>query len=229
MKNNLRITDLPENERPEEKLFLYGAETLSNVELLALILRCGTKNESVMDLSSNVLKRVNGLNGIISAGIDDFLKINGIKKAKASRLMALCELAKRINSHKGIKGEIRIKEPKTIADLFMNEMSKLSQEVLKLIMLNTKNNIISIKEVFKGTLNSSIVHPREVFSEALKNNAASIIICHNHPSGDPTPSKEDINITLRLKECSKIMGIDLLDHIIIGNNTYVSLKEKSII
>ncbi|MBL4934013.1 RadC family protein [Clostridium paridis] len=229
MKNNLRITDLPVNERPEEKLFLYGAETLSNVELLALILRCGTKNESVMDLSSNVLKRVNGLNGIISAGIDDFLKINGIKKAKASRLMALCELSKRINSHKGIKDEIRIKEPKIVADLFMNEMSKLSQEVLKLVMLNTKNNIISIKEVFKGTLNSSIVHPREVFSEALKNNAASIIICHNHPSGDPTPSKEDINITLRLKECSKIMGIDLLDHIIIGNNTYVSLKEKSII
>ena len=111
----------------------------------------------------------------------------------------------------------------------MNEMQNLPQEVLKLIILNTKNVVISIKEVFKGSLNSSIVHPREIFSEALKKNAASIIICHNHPSGDPTPSKEDINITLRIKECGKIIGIELLDHVIIGNGNYASMKEKSII
>ncbi|MEQ8153767.1 MAG: DNA repair protein RadC [Clostridiaceae bacterium] len=229
MGKTLKVMDLPENERPEEKLFLYGAETLTNIELLALILRCGTKNESVMDVSFKILESVNGLNGMITAGAEDFLKIRGIKKAKASRLMALCELAKRINSYRGASGEIRISEPKAAADLLMNEMSNLPQEVLMLVILNTKNVVISIKEIFRGTLNSSIVHPREVFSEALKNNAASIIICHNHPSGDPSPSKEDINITLRLKECSKIMGIDLLDHIIIGKNTYVSLKEKSII
>jgi len=111
----------------------------------------------------------------------------------------------------------------------MKEMVVLKQEVLKLIMLDTKNNIIGIKDVFKGSLNTSIVHPREIFKEAIKKSSSSIIICHNHPSGDPTPSKEDINITIRLKECSKIMGIDLLDHLIIGKDQYVSLKEKGII
>ena len=111
----------------------------------------------------------------------------------------------------------------------MKEMVFLKQEVLKLIMLDTKNNVIGIKDVFKGSLNSSIVHPREIFKEALKKSSASIIICHNHPSGDPTPSKEDINITIRLKECGKIIGIDLLDHLIIGKNKYISLKQKGII
>lgn len=166
---------------------------------------------------------------MLSAGIEDFLQINGIKKAKASRLIALCELTKRINSYRGTAEEIKITEPRIVANILMNEMQNLPQEVLKLIILNTKNVVISIKEVFKGSLNSSIVHPREIFSEALKKNAASIIICHNHPSGDPTPSKEDINITLRIKECGKIIGIELLDHVIIGNGNYASMKEKSII
>jgi len=200
---NLKVMDLPLNERPEEKLFLYGAESLSNTELIALILRCGSKNENVLGLSSRVLETVDGLNGMLSAGIQDFLQINGIKKAKASRLIALCELTKRINSYRGTAEEIKITEPRIVANILMNEMQNLPQEVLKLIILNTKNVVISIKEVFKGSLNSSIVHPREIFSEALKKNAASIIICHNHPSGDPTPSKED------------------------GN--YASMKEKSII
>jgi DNA repair protein RadC len=226
---NLKVMDLPLNERPEEKLFLYGAESLSNTELIALILRCGSKNESVLGLSSRVLETVDGLNGMLSAGIEDFLQINGIKKAKASRLIALCELTKRINSYRGTAEEIKITEPRIVANILMNEMQNLPQEVLKLIILNTKNVVISIKEVFKGSLNSSIVHPREIFSEALKKNAASIIICHNHPSGDPTPSKEDINITLRIKECGKIIGIELLDHVIIGNGNYASMKEKSII
>lgn len=226
---NLKVMDLPLNERPEEKLFLYGAESLSNTELIALILRCGSKNENVLGLSSRVLETVDGLNGMLSAGAEDFLQINGIKKAKASRLIALCELTKRINSYRGTAEEIKITEPRIVANILMNEMQNLPQEVLKLIILNTKNVVISIKEVFKGSLNSSIVHPREIFSEALKKNAASIIICHNHPSGDPTPSKEDINITLRIKECGKIIGIELLDHVIIGNGNYASMKEKSII
>lgn len=226
---NLKVMDLPLNERPEEKLFLYGAESLSNTELIALILRCGSKNENVLGLSSRVLETVDGLNGMLTAGIQDFLQINGIKKAKASRLIALCELTKRINSYRGTAEEIKITEPRIVANILMNEMQNLPQEVLKLIILNTKNVVISIKEVFKGSLNSSIVHPREIFSEALKKNAASIIICHNHPSGDPTPSKEDINITLRIKECGKIIGIELLDHVIIGNGNYASMKEKSII
>ena len=124
---------------------------------------------------------------------------------------------------------IKILSPKDVSTLLINEMSNLKQEVFKLIFLNTKNIVIGSKDVFKGTLNSSIVHPREVFKEAIQRGSASIIACHNHPSGDPNPSKEDINITLRLKECGKIMGIELLDHMIIGANKYVSLKEKGII
>lgn len=227
--DTLKIMDLPLNERPEEKLFLHGAEALNNAELLSLILRCGSKKENVLNLSARVLKSINGLNGMICAGPEDFLHINGIKKAKASRLLAVCELAKRINSYRGSVEEIKITEPKVVADIFKNEMQHLSQEVVKLMILNTKNVVISIKEVFRGSLNSSILHPREIFSEALKRNGASIIICHNHPSGDPTPSKEDVNITMRIKECGKLIGIDLLDHIIIGSKGYISLKEKSII
>ena len=113
--------------------------------------------------------------------------------------------------------------------LLINEMNNLNQEVLKLILLNTKNTVIGVKDVFKGSLNSSIVHPREIFREAVQRGSANIIICHNHPSGDPTPSKEDINVTLRIKQCGDLMGIKLLDHIIIGNNNYISLKEKGII
>ena len=113
--------------------------------------------------------------------------------------------------------------------MLMIEMTDYNQEILKLIVLNTKNGIIKIKDVFKGTLDSSIVHPREIYAEALKSGGASIVICHNHPSGDPSPSREDINITLRIKECGKILGINLLDHIIIGNKKYISLKEKGII
>ena len=127
------------------------------------------------------------------------------------------------------KEMIKISSPKDIASLLINEMVNLKQEVFKLILLNTKNIVIGTKDIFKGTLNSSIVHPREVFKEAIQRGSANVIVCHNHPSGDPSPSKEDIDITIRLKECGNIIGIGLLDHIIIGNNKYVSLKEKGII
>ena len=135
---------------------------------------------------------------------------------------------KRFNNLKSNINNVNISSPKDIANMLMIEMSSLNQEVLRLIVLNTKNSIIKIKDVFKGTLDSSIVHPRELYAEAVKSGGASIIICHNHPSGDPSPSKEDINITLRIKECGKILGINLLDHIIIGNEKYISLKEKGI-
>ncbi|MGG7142279.1 RadC family protein [Clostridium nigeriense] len=229
MNNSIKVTDMPEEERPIEKLLINGPETLSNAELLAVILRTGTRGENIVSLSTRVLSEFNGLDGLLDAGIDEITSIKGIKNIKASQIMAVGELVRRINMLSLIREGKGITSPNDIARLVMKEMVFLKQEVLKLIMLDTKNNIIGIKDVFKGSLNSSIVHPREIFKEALKKSSSSIIICHNHPSGDPTPSKEDINITIRLKECGKIMGIDLLDHLIIGKNQYVSLKEKGII
>lgn len=229
MNNNVRISDIPENERPIEKMLINGPEVLNNAELLAVILRTGVRGENVVALSTRLLAEVEGLDGLLKSDYAEMTNIKGIKKIKASQLIAMMELFKRFKTLRAQNQNYKISSPKDIADMLMNEMSDLNQEVLKLIMLNTKNNVIGIKDVFKGSLNTSIVHPREIFSEAVKRNSANIIICHNHPSGDPTPSKEDINITIRIKECGSIMGIDLLDHIIIGNTKFVSLKEKGII
>ena len=194
-----------------------------------MILRTGTRGENVISLSTRILSEFDGLNGLLDIGISEITSIKGIKNIKASQILAIGELFRRFNSLNLIREGNSISSPRDIAKLLINEMMSLKQEILKLIMLDTKNNIIGIKDVFKGSLNTSIVHPREIFKEALKKSSSSIIICHNHPSGDPTPSKEDINITLRLKECSKIIGIDLLDHLIIGKDKFVSLKEKGII
>lgn len=229
MNNSIKVIDIPQEERPVEKLLISGPETLTNAELLAVILRTGTRGENIISLSTSIISEFNGLDGLLDAGINEITSIKGIKNIKASQILAVGELVKRINVLSLIKIEKVISSPNDIASLIMKEMSFLKQEVLKLIMLDTKNNIIGIKDVFKGSLNTSIVHPREIFKEAIKKSSSSIIICHNHPSGDPTPSKEDINITIRLKECSKIIGIDLLDHLIVGKNQYVSLKEKGII
>lgn len=229
MQDNVRINDIPINERPIERLMRFGVDTLTNAELIAILLRSGTRGENVISISTRLLSQLNGLDGLLDVSIDEISKIKGIKTVKACQLIAMIELFKRFRTLKSQGTEIKISSPKDISELLINEMDGLSQEVLKLILLNTKNIVIGNMDIFKGTLNSSIVHPREIFREAVKRGSANIIVCHNHPSGDPTPSKEDINITLRLKQCGDIMGIGLLDHIIIGNNQYVSLKEKGII
>lgn len=223
-----KILDLPQNERPREKLLRYGAETLSNNELLAIILRTGSKQENIISLCDRIISECGGLNGLLSASAEEFKKLKGIGNAKATQLLALTEISKRLKGFKSGE-EYKITSPKDISQYLMEDMRYLKKEYLKLIMLNTKNVIISIKDISIGNLNSSIVHPREVFYEAIKKCSASVVICHNHPSGDPTPSKEDVNITARLKECGKLLGIEVLDHIIIGNGTYVSLKEKGLL
>lgn len=228
MADSFKIMDLPENERPRERLFRYGAEVLSNSELLAIILRSGTAKENILSLSNKLLKLNGGLNGLLNLNVEQLLQIDGIGMAKAVQLVALGELTKRFGTYKS-GDTYSISKPKDAAVLVMQEMKSLNKEVLKVILLNTKNVVIRIIDVSVGSLNSSIVHPREVFHSAILSHSASIIICHNHPSGDPTPSTEDINITHRLKECGKIIGIDLLDHIIIGDEIYVSLKEKGIL
>lgn len=229
MDNNLKILDIPKEERPIEKLANFGADTLSDQELLAIILRCGAKGENVLTLSNRILSETDGLNGLLNISYEDIVKIRGIKSVKGAQIIALAELFRRFNSLKSNVNRVKIKSPKDLGDMLSSEWIGVNQEILRLIVLNTKNNIIKIRDIFKGTLDSSIVHPREIYSEAIKCGGASIIICHNHPSGDPSPSREDINITLRIEECGKILGIKLLDHIIIGNKKYISLKEKGII
>lgn len=228
MDNNFKIKDLPKNERPQERLIRYGSETLSNSELLAVILRTGTKNQNIMMLANSLIKETGGLDQLFNQSIEELTKIKGIGVTKAVQILALSEFSKRFKTYKS-GNEYKINTPLDVSNLVMEDMKYLKQEKLKILILNTKNIVTYIRDVFIGTLNSSIVHPREIFCEAIKKNGASIIICHNHPSGDPNPSKEDINITLRLKECGKLIGIDLLDHIIIGENKYVSMKEKGTI
>ncbi|WP_027624986.1 RadC family protein [Clostridium lundense] len=228
MEKKLRIIDLPESERPRERLLRYGAENLSNVELLAIILRTGSNKENILNLCGRIIEKCGGLNGILNSSSKELLQIKGIGNAKAAQILALAELSKRFKSFKS-GDNFKITNPNDVALLIMEEMRVLKQELLRVIMLNTKNYVIKVKDVFIGSLNSSIVHPREIYCEAIKNSSSSIIICHNHPSGDPLPSSEDINITNRLRECSKLIGIELLDHIIIGDGVYISLKEKGIL
>lgn len=228
MNYKLKIKDLPKNERPREKMLRYGAEYLSNSELLALILRTGTKEDSVLNLCDRLLSHCGGINGISRPCINDLKQVKGIGEVKATQVLALAELATRFNSFRSGE-EHTVSSPKDVSSYMMRQMKGLRKEYFKLIMLNTKNIIISVKDISIGNLNSSIVHPREVFIEAIKLSSASVILCHNHPSGDPTPSKEDILITKRLKECGTLLGIEVLDHIIIGNEAYISLKEKGII
>lgn len=228
MEEKIKLTDLPRNERPREKMLRYGAESLSNGELLAIILRTGSKSENILNLSNRILSQCGGINGLLNSDINDLQNLKGIGEAKATQLLALSELSKRFKSFKS-GDEIKIKQPQDAVEYVMEPMRYLKKECLKVIMLNTKNIVIKSVDISIGSLNSSIVHPREVFVEAIKCSSASIIVCHNHPSGDPTPSKEDIGITNRLQECGKLIGIDVLDHIIIGNGTYISLKEKGVL
>lgn len=228
MENTRKLSDIPKNKRPRERMIMFGAEALKEEELLALILRSGTKGENVLALSKRLLDTLGGVKGLTNANMGDLNNIRGIKEAKALQILAIKELIKRYYSFDALE-EIRVDSPSLVYDNFKYEMEELKNEILKVIMLNSKNIIISVRDIFKGGLNSSMAHPREIFNEALKCSAASIIVCHNHPSGDPTPSKEDISTTKRIKECSKFIGIELLDHIIFGKKSYVSLREKGII
>ena len=228
MNYKIKVKDLPKNERPREKLLRYGANQLSNSELLAVILRTVTKDENILNLCDKLISHFGGINGLLNPSIEELKGIKGIGEAKATQIMALAELSSRFNSFKSGE-EYAISCPKDVAFYMMKEMNTYKKEYFKLIMLNTKNIIISVKDVSIGNLNSSIVHPREVFVEAIKMSSASVILCHNHPSGDPTPSKEDIAVTKRLKECGTLLGIEVLDHIIIGRKKYISLKEEEIV
>ncbi|MDW2875780.1 DNA repair protein RadC [Cytobacillus sp. T106] len=222
---SLMIRDFPQDERPRERFIQNGPESLSNHELLALMLRTGTKEESVLQLSNRLLTHFEGLRLLKDATLDEMTSIKGIGMAKAIQVLAAVEIGRRISSL-SYDDRFVIGSPEDGAKYVMNDMRFLSQEHFVCLYLNTKNQVLHKQTIFIGSLNASIVHPREVFKEAFRRSAASIICIHNHPSGDPAPSREDIEVTKRLAECGKIIGIDVLDHLIIGENKYVSLKEK---
>ena len=223
------IKELPITERPREKLYEYGPKALSNDELLAIIIRTGNKEDTAIDLARRLLSRDNrGLVFLRDTTLQELIETKGIGKCKAAQILAAIEIGKRINYLDALD-KVKINEPSTIANLYMDEMRYLQKEHFRVVLLDTKNQIIVAEEISVGTLNASIVHPRDVFKAAIKRNANSIILIHNHPSGDPTPSNEDINITNRLLEAGNLIGIRVLDHIIIGDNKYISFKEKNII
>lgn len=224
---NVSISELPESERPREKMYKKGPKALSNAELLAIILRTGIKNNSALSLAYRILSEHNGLKFLTNTTIEELSQIDGIGLAKAAQLMAAAELGKRISQY-GAEDDTYIRCPKDAAEILMEDMRYLNREHMKVILLNIKCKVISIEEISIGSLNSSSAHPREVFVQAVKKSSAAIIMAHNHPSGDPSPSKDDIDITKRISEAGKILGIELYDHIIIGNGIYISLKEKNL-
>lgn len=223
--SSIMIKDVPKEDRPRERLLRLGSNHLSNQELLAILLGSGSRNESVMNLSNRVLMHFEGIKLLADATIEELTAIKGIGPAKGVVILAALEMGKRLNEYKPNE-RYTIRSPEDGADYVMEEMRSLAQEHFVVLFLNTKNEIVHRQTIFIGSLNASIVHPREVFREAVKRSAASIICVHNHPSGDPTPSQEDIHVTRRLVESGKMIGIELLDHIIIGDRKFTSLKEK---
>ena len=222
----MKMKELPLSERPYEKLELYGADKLSNAELLAIIIKTGTKEKTVVTIAQEILKLQNGnnLRFLADLSIEDFMKIKGIGKVKAIQLKAVAELTKRIA--RPIDNKIKIKSAKDVADLLMPEMRYEKREIAKVILLNSKNIIQKIINISLGGANFACLEPKDVLSEAIKIGAPKIILVHNHPSGDSHPSKSDFTLTERLYESAQIIGIDLLDHIVIGDGTYESILRK---
>jgi DNA repair protein RadC len=221
--------EIPKDERPREKLLKYGAKSLTNSELIGILLRVGSNKDTAITLGQKILKEnEKGLLNLVNATPGSLNKFHGVSNAKAATILAAVELGKRISSTKASES-FKITSPQDVSALVMEDMRYYKKEYFRIILLDTKNKVIDIITISIGSLNSSIVHPREVFLEAVKKSSASIILLHNHPSGEVQPSREDINITQRLIEAGDIMGIKVLDHIIIGDGTYLSFKEENII
>lgn len=221
------INDLPRAERPRERLQKFGAETLSSQELIALILGRGIRGESVMVTAQRLLSTFGNIKNISEASIEELSSIKGIGLAKAAQLKASFELARRKDEHDYEKTPV--KSHKDVVRLAGQKLKDKKKEHFLILCLDTRNNLIRIGNISTGTLDANLVHPREVFKEAIQSLASSIILVHNHPSGNPEPSDADIDITKRILETGKIIGINVLDHIIIADNNSLSFKEKGIL
>lgn len=223
-----KISELHVADRPRERLIRQGAESLSNQELIAILLRTGTRQESVLQLANRVLAFFDKIQDLQHATLEEITSVKGIGEAKAVQLLAAVELGRRLSRKQSTERYV-IRSPEDAAAYLMPDMASLQQENFVVLFLNVKNEVLHSSTIFIGSLNSSIVHPREVFREAVKRSAAAIICAHNHPSGNPAPSPEDIEVTKRLAEAGRIVGIDVLDHIIIGDHQFLSLKEGDFI
>lgn len=219
------IRDWPEGERPREKLADLGAAQLSDAELLAILLRVGVAGEDVVSLSQSLIVRNGGLVGLCKVSLRELGQRHGVGPAKAATLHAAFELGRRATLA-AASGRLQIRSPQDVASLLQIEMGSLDQEHLRVVLLNTKNHVVGQREVYKGSLNSSLVRTAEVFRDAIKENAAAIIVAHNHPSGDPTPSPEDVRVTRDLVAAGRLLDIEVLDHLVIGQQRYVSLRER---
>jgi DNA repair protein RadC len=224
-KNNYRITDLAADERPRERLVRLGPQALSNAELIAILLRVGVRGENAVQVGQRLLHKFGGIRGLHRASLADVQSEHGLGAAKAATIKAAIELGRRLTIE-APEERPTIHSPADAAALVQYEMSALEQEHLRVIVLDTRNHVLEIVELYHGSLNASVVRVGEVFKPAIRQNAASILVVHNHPSGDPTPSPDDVVVTRSLVEAGRLLDIELLDHLVIGQGRYVSMKES---
>lgn len=222
-----KIKETPLVERPREKANLYGVGSLSNSELFALILRSGTKNIGVVQLAQTLINKAGGISKVKNFEYEDLIKISGISNVKALEILAVFEINKRVEKEK-IDNTIAFSNPITVYEYFSKLLRDEKQEFFFVLFLNVKNKLISYKALFKGGISSSVVDINIIFKYAFKYYSTKIICLHNHPSGETTPSKEDVLITLKIQKAGKVLGVELLDHIIIGSSGYTSLKEENL-
>jgi DNA repair protein RadC len=229
LKKSFTIHDLPVSERPRERLQKFGVEALSAQEILALILGRGISGESVTVTAQRLLSKFGNIKGLANASFEELSSVKGIGPAKASQIKAAFELANRLEGYPESDKKPLVKTPEEVVSFVKGRLKNKKKEHFQVLLLDTRSQLIKVAEISIGSLDTSIVHPREVFKEALSASAASVIFVHNHPSGDPTPSEDDIKLTERLAQAGNIMGIDVLDHIVIGDRKFVSLKREGIL
>jgi DNA repair protein RadC len=228
MKKSFTIHDLPTSERPRERLQKLGAEALSAQEILALILGRGIAGESVMVTAQRLLGEFGSLKGVAAASLEQLSHVKGIGLAKAAQIKAAFELSSRVDGYSEAGRRPPLKTPDDVAGLVRSRLKDKKKEYFLALLLDTRNRLIKAAEISVGSLDSSIVHPREVFKEAISASAAAVIFVHNHPSGDPEASEDDVNLTKRLAEAGEVVGIEVLDNIIMGDNKYTSLKRDGL-
>ncbi len=222
-----RIMDLHETERPRERLAQLGAQALTKAELIAILLRVGVPGENAVQVGERLLKCFGGLGGLHRASLEELTAQRGIGAAKAAQLKAAIELGRRLNVE-APEERATINSPEDAAALVRYEMSALEDEHLRVMLLDTRNHVLNIEEVYHGSVNSSQVRVGEVFKAAIRRNATAVIIVHNHPSGDPTPSPDDLAVTRACVEAGKLLDVEVLDHLVIGQGRYVSMKERGL-
>jgi DNA repair protein RadC len=222
-----RIADLHESERPRERLSTLGPQALTNAELIAILLRVGVVGENAVEVGQRLLQKFGGLRGLHRAPIKELIDQHGIGEAKAAQLKAAIELGRRLTVE-APEERLAINSPADAAALVQYEMSALEQEHLRVILLDRRNRVLEIVEVYKGSVNSSQVRVGELFKEAIRTNSSALIVIHNHPSGDPTPSPDDVAVTRAIVQAGKLLDVDVLDHMVIGQGRWVSLKEKGL-